>query len=441
MAREAIFIGYRRDDTADVAGRIFDALESRFGRDRIFKDVDNLRPGADFGEYIKTILPRCRVALILIGPNWVNAVDEDGGRRLDDPNDWVRIEIEIALTAGELDVVPVLINGARMPRANELPPSLHPLLRRHAATIRRDPDFRDDIDRLATALRASVRTGFLDLASLGGDRRSQASSVQRPSKANRTPLLIGGIVAGALALAVIGFGMSRWLPMQGAESFEEPAAPELSTQDAVFRAPLTPLLPPLTLPEMVRIPGQNFEVGRYEVTFAQWDECVAAGGCNGYRPGDEGWGRGNRPVINVSWNDAQAYVQWLSQHTGQRYRLLTSAEWEYAARAGTTTNFWWGDQDPVCDQSAGNGANFGACTDDRTRPVGSFQPNGFGLYDVHGNVLEWVADCEGTDCSHRLLRGGSWSNVPQYLRSAMFVVRIDPSSRNIGVGFRVGRTV
>jgi hypothetical protein len=131
-------------------------LEQRFGRDRIFKDVDNLRPGADFGEYIKTILPRCRVALILIGPNWVNAQDEDGRRRLEDPHDWVRIEIEIALAAGDLDVVPVLINGARMPRAEELPPSLHPLLRRHAATIRRDPDFRDDIERLATVLRASV---------------------------------------------------------------------------------------------------------------------------------------------------------------------------------------------------------------------------------------------------------------------------------------------
>lgn len=203
MAREAIFIGYRRDDTADVAGRIFDALESRFGRDRIFKDVDNLRPGADFGEYIKTILPRCRVALILIGPNWVNAVDEDGRRRLDDPNDWVRIEIEIALAASDLDVVPVLINGARMPRAEELPPSLHPLLRRHAATIRRDPDFRDDIDRLATALRASLRTGLLDLGSLGGDRRPQSAPVQRPSKGARKPFvttaLFGGLIAGILS--------------------------------------------------------------------------------------------------------------------------------------------------------------------------------------------------------------------------------------------------
>lgn len=166
MAREAIFIGYRRDDTRDVAGRIYDALEQRFGRDRLFKDVDNLRPGADFGEHIRALLPRCRVALILIGPNWVNAVDEDNRRRLDDPHDWVRVEIEIALAAGGLDVVPVLVNGARMPRASELPESLHPLLRRHAATIRPDPDFRDDIDRLATALRASVNTGVLDLGTV-----------------------------------------------------------------------------------------------------------------------------------------------------------------------------------------------------------------------------------------------------------------------------------
>jgi hypothetical protein len=259
MAREAIFIGYRRDDTADVAGRIFDALESRFGRDRIFKDVDNLRPGADFGR-----------------------------RRLDDPNDWVRIEIEIALAAGDLDVVPVLINGARMPRAEELPPSLHPLLRRHAATIRRDPDFRDDIDRLATALRASLRTGLLDLGSLGGDRRPQPSSVQRPSKASRMPLFIGGVVAVVLAVVAVGFGVSRWLPPQGADSVQT-VSPEVIA----------------SAPETVRIPGQNFEVGRYEVTFDQWDLCVANGGCNGYRPDDAGWGRGNRPVINVSWNMRQ----------------------------------------------------------------------------------------------------------------------------------------
>jgi hypothetical protein len=188
-------------------------------------------------------------------------------------------------------------------------------------------------------------------------------------------------------------------------------------------------------PEMVRIPGHNFEAGRFEVTFAEWDACVADGGCNGYSPPDEGWGRGRRPVINVSWNDAQTYVQWLSQRTGRRYRLLTEAEWEIAARAGTTTEYSWGYDPPVCDQSARNGANFSDCNDDRTRPVGSFRPNGFGLYDVHGNVWEWVQDADG---SWRVRRGGSRGDYPNGLRSANSLWS-SSTLRSGSLGFRLAR--
>jgi formylglycine-generating enzyme required for sulfatase activity len=195
--------------------------------------------------------------------------------------------------------------------------------------------------------------------------------------------------------------------------------------------------PSIPLPDMVRIPGQNFEAGRYEVTFVEWDACVADGGCNGYRPSDEGWGRGRRPVINVNWNDAQAYLQWLNQRSGRRYRLLTESEWEIAARAGTTTEYSWGDDPPVCDQNARNGANFTDCTDNRTRPVGSFRPNGFGLYDVHGNVWEWVQDAEG---SSRVLRGGSWVIIPRLLRSA-YRSWNDPTLRYYDFGFRLARTL
>jgi formylglycine-generating enzyme required for sulfatase activity len=193
-------------------------------------------------------------------------------------------------------------------------------------------------------------------------------------------------------------------------------------------------------PEMVRIPGRNFMAGRYEVTFAEWDACVAGGGCNGYRPEDAGWGRGRRPVINVSWNDAQAYVQWLSNRTGKRYRLLTSEEWEFAARASTTTEYSWGNDEPVCSESARNGANFFGCPDDRTRPVGSFPANGFGLHDVHGNVWEWVEDCYEGDCPVRVLRGGSWFYNPRFLRSAIRAWS-DPTDRIGDVGFRVARTL
>ena len=89
--------------------------------------------------------------------------------------------------------------------------------------------------------------------------------------------------------------------------------------------------------------AKPFAVSKYELTFADWDACVAGGGCNGYQPNDQGWGRGQQPVINVNWDDAQQYVAWLSQVTGKTYRLLTEAEYEYATRAGTTTAYPWGD--------------------------------------------------------------------------------------------------
>jgi formylglycine-generating enzyme required for sulfatase activity len=191
-------------------------------------------------------------------------------------------------------------------------------------------------------------------------------------------------------------------------------------------------------------------VGKDEVTFAQWDACVAAGGCNN-KSDDAGWGRGSRPVINVSWNDANEYVDWLSKKTGEKYRLLSEAEWEYVARAGTTTAYWWGDE-----VGRGN-ANCDGCgskwDNTKTAPVGSFGANDFGLYDTAGNVWEWVEDCwnnsysgaptDGSpwlqgSCSRRILRGGSWYIVPWRVRSANRGRNI-PDYRLPDFGFRVAR--
>jgi len=132
--------------------------------------------------------------------------------------------------------------------------------------------------------------------------------------------------------------------------------------------------------------AKAFAVSKYEVTFDDWDACVALGGC-GYVPGDEGWGRGARPVIQVSWDDVEQYVAWLSRQTGKPYRLLSEAEWEYAARAGSDTAYPWGDE-----IGKGN-ANSGCAIGCRTASVGSFPTNAFGLHDMHGNVWEWVQDC------------------------------------------------
>ena len=208
----------------------------------------------------------------------------------------------------------------------------------------------------------------------------------------------------------------------------------------------------------VRI-GYRFAVGKTEVTWAEWEACVADGGCNGAGPegagGDEGWGRGSRPVINVSWEDAQAYAEWLSRKTGERYRLLSEAEWEYVARAGTSTRFSWGEDDPTCSRGASNAANYRSCTSDRTEPVGFSAANAFEVHDLHGNVWEWVEDCyvdsysgaptNGSarivsDCPRRVLRGGSWYITPLYLRSA-YRNGINPSNRINYIGFRVARTL
>ncbi len=202
----------------------------------------------------------------------------------------------------------------------------------------------------------------------------------------------------------------------------------------------------------VTIP-RAFALGKYEVTFAEWDACVRAGGCN-HRPKDwGGWGRGNRPVMNVSWDDAKAYVRWLSRQTGQAYRLPSEAEWEYAARAGTTSRYHWGD-------SVGRGnANCNGCGSrwekSGTAPVGSFSANRFGLYDMLGNVWEWEDDCwndsyrgaptngrawTSGQCSSFVLRGGSWLTRTWDLRSANRWIGT-AGERYDDIGFRVARTL
>lgn len=164
-------------------------------------------------------------------------------------------------------------------------------------------------------------------------------------------------------------------------------------------------------PSMVWIPEQSFAAGQYEVTFAEWDACVAGGGCAGSSPYDQGWGRGDHPVMGVRWADAQAYVQWLSQHTRQLYRLLTTDEWTAAAfPGGRRQHFSWGNEWPVCDLGVRNGAAYNACMPQRTMPVGSFQPNAYGLYDTIGNVGEWLQDpYEPGDGRHAII-GSSWAS-------------------------------
>ncbi|HWU04419.1 MAG TPA: formylglycine-generating enzyme family protein [Novosphingobium sp.] len=221
-----------------------------------------------------------------------------------------------------------------------------------------------------------------------------------------------------------------------------------STPEEHRRTGVIPLFDKMEGPVHKVTIGYTFAVGRYSVTFAQWDACVADGGCGGYRPGDDGWGRGRRPVIHVNYDQAMSYVAWISKKTGQHYRLLSEAEWEYAARAGTTTPYFFGETITPDDASYGN-------NHDRTSEVGSYPPNRFGLYDMAGNTAQWTADChhdsfvgaptdgsawvKDADCDKsRNVRGAGWSLTYWTLHVSQRVGD-PPSQSNNHLGFRVAR--
>jgi formylglycine-generating enzyme required for sulfatase activity len=196
--------------------------------------------------------------------------------------------------------------------------------------------------------------------------------------------------------------------------------------------------------------GSRLAIGRHPLTFAEYDYFCDV--TKREKPEDEGWGRGRRPVINVSWHDAQAYCKWLAKETGKPYRLPSEAEWEYAARAGTTTRYSFGNE--ITEKDANFRGTIGTTTE-----VGAYPANSWGLYDIQGNVWEWVEDiwhdsyegaptdgtawtgAKGKNSSHkRLGRGGSWDDIPRALRAAGRG-RGDPGCRDSDLGFRVARTL
>ena len=218
------------------------------------------------------------------------------------------------------------------------------------------------------------------------------------------------------------------------------------------------------IPEMVAVPAGRgvgpFELSKFEVTFAQYDVCVEHGPCQ-FAP-DEGWGREERPVVNVSWHDSQRFAAWLSEVTGDHYRLPSDREWTHAAGGGSGARYSWGKR---IGRNRANCAECGSRWDnERSAPVGSFAPNAFGLHDMHGNVSEWVQNCyrlssnwpldsgnvpiplghpeDRANCKARTRRGGSWASKPKWLRTEeRFAGGLYPDRRYSTMGFRVARSM
>ena len=293
--------------------------------------------------------------------------------------------------------------------------------------------------------------------------------------------LAGGVAAGPAPQGQSDQSVAGAVRSVQAQTHSDPAAARVAEAQTPSSAPApgTTFRDCSECPEMVVVPAgkfmmgsevgdddekpvhevviaKPFAVGKFEVTFDEYDACAADGGCTMHKhPSDAGWGRGRHPVIAMPWMWVGGYLEWLSQKTGKHYRLLTEAEWEYAARAGTTTKYAFGDT-ITHDQ-----ANFSAGKQGqgRTVEVGSYPPNAWGLYDMHGNVWEWVEDCyevsyeyngkktpaDGSayvyfNCPTRVARGGSWDYEANEIRSATRYA-VKPTYGLDEIGFRVARSL
>ena len=473
-----LFINYRRDDAKAEAARLHDRLAQSFGAANVFMDVDNLLPGERFDIRLKEALAGTDVFLSVMGARWLELLEAraESGER-----DYVREEIAAALAA-KIVVIPVLMDRAPLPKAASLPEDIRGLALYHKHDVVHE-SFGRDVQALIAAIEAHRQEK--EKAEIEAKRRAQQKAKKN---AAIVALAVLTIIISAYFLAPSktpqpgSLDAHITVPMKPAEEVcDGILAVAVSKAKICIRPGSGQGFTDCTdCPEMVVVPAgrftmgspeseeghshgespqhevrisKPFAVGRFSVTFAEWDACADAGGCGGRRPLDWGRGRGDRPVIDVSWNDAQAYVKWLSGKTGKTYRLLSEAEREYVTRAGTTTPFWWGSS--ISAEQANYGSPDTYDNPGKTVPVRSYQPNPWGLYQVHGNVHEWVEDCYHNDysgapdngsawttagCDRRVLRGGAYGSQPSYLRSADRVSSPAGTSALFD-GFRVARTV
>ncbi len=459
MSDGKIFISYRRADSQWAAARLYDNLTHAFPDDRIFMDVEQIAPGQDFVDVLEHQVGACDVFLALIGPEWLSLQAANGARRLDDAKDFVRVEIAAALQRDETLTIPILLDNATPPRAEDLPDDLKPLARRHFARLTHE-GFRSELPPLQDAIAAALAKG------------AAARIAARPVRAKRNwkrPVMIGLAV-----LALIGAGAFA------TQRLMRPADPAGTPDLMAFKE-----CP--ECPEMIAIPAGSFvmgspedeenrssdetqreitiayrfAIGRTEITALEYAACVAEAACEPV-PSD-GPPKPGAPATNISWLDAKAYVAWLNTKVpGEPYRLPSDAEWEYAARAGTTTAYYWGDQPDRDYANLGReicciGSAEGADKWVGESPVASFKPNAFGLYDMLGNMAEVVEDTYSSDVAdlptdgsayvwiadnrwayRRTIRGGDYASYPWNSRSA-YRNSNDQNWRNHFYGFRLVR--
>lgn len=436
-----VFISYRRRDSFWFAGRLRDRLAAVLGENNVFMDIHDLTPGQPFPSRLQTGIAAADYVIAVLGPAWVTAMrdSEVSGRQ-----DFARLEIAAALEQGKV-VVPVLFDGANFPASGDLSPDLQRLAAFHGVSFNRNT-FDRNVEEVLLGMSGPLRPGaiFVDVGPVEQSRRRWLMPGRGGARSERFR-----DVAYGPELVVVPAGEF----LMGSPPDEVGREPEERGSEGPQRT--------------IRFTAP-FAVGRFPITVAEFRAFVehtalrVTGGANfpahgaySYSP-TRSWERpgfdqeDSHPVVAIGWENAKAYVVWLSQVTGRRYRLTTNSEWEYAARAGSTTRFHVGDE--VTQEHAN--FTFRGWTREGTTPVGHFEaPNAWGLEDVHGNVWEMCEDkwnesyadvpLDGTawpggDDNYRVARGGSWTDAPKYLRSAMRSYT-EPAVRATTEGFRVVR--
>ena len=543
-----VFISYRREDSRYQARMIHSAFCKAIPSDHVFMDVDTIRPGTNFRKTLKGWVDECEVLLALIGPGWMDARDpKTKRRRLDNKNDFVRIEIGEALARG-IPVVPVLLDDTEMPDIGRLPEDLKELVDRQAEFVQYRT-FEADVERLIRKLglsQAAGRTGLpqqpngragdeKDAQAIlmdyladdfetqqGVDLRKDSTAMQRLKDAaakavhelssiHQTDINLPFIAADATGPRHLSMQLTRTtldlLVTRKDSSKGSPQQPISAPAPALSAGPYSAegrikveaaivhgasdgwFLPgngkeewfkdTEAGPEMVVVPAgkfmmgspeteaerndyespqhpvtiaRPFAIGRHIVTRAQFAAFVHDTSYVGHWWSGDWWRNpgfpqnDSHPVVYVNWkDDAKAYLAWLSSQTGRQYRLPTEAEWEYAARAGTTTPYWWGSSITPAQ----------AHYREHTVAVGEFAASPWGLYQVHGNVWEWCEDVwhqsyngapsDGSaflkgEPGLRVIRGGSKHfklDRPRAAARAWY----NESNRMADVSLRVARTL
>jgi formylglycine-generating enzyme required for sulfatase activity len=387
-----ILISYRREDSADVTGRIYDRLIQRFGQGAVFKDVDSIPLGVDFRIYLDEQVAKCEVFLAVIGRNWMKNLGSTGKTRLDDPRDFVRIEIESALKR-QIPVIPVLVSEATIPSAGRLPASLQALSYRNGIAVRQDPDFHRDMDRLIEYLKQKIQ----------GLTEHRLEPVHPLVEPHRTEV--------------------------PADMVKVPKGPFLYGEKRVRE-----------------VIDYDYWIDKFPVTNEKYRMFILADGYGtqaywseeGWKwktenniagPGywnDPTWNKADYPVVGVSYYEAEAYAKWAGK------RLPTEREWEKAARGEDGREYPWGDE---FDKGKCNSTEAGL---GHTTPVTQY-PNGvspYGCYDMTGNVWEWCADWYDEKVGWRVVRGGSWYYYPGPLRVS-FRYGGGAVNRDFFIGFRL----